>query len=174
MNLGSSRLPPLFCKSIRMLALPLLTFFAICLSVQSYQIQGSSMRNSLQDRQMILINLLTYRFRTPRRREIIVFHKPDEPDIDLIKRVIGIPGDTVKLDAAGVWTNGIKLNEPYITQSFNYNANTWEVSSHEYFVMGDNRSESEDSRQFGCVSEHLIVGKAAFIYWPVGQWRRAV
>jgi len=156
---------------VETLALTILIFLAIHFTVQNYQISGPSMQNTLHSGQFVLVNKIAYLFHAPERGDVIVFHEPDQPDRDLIKRVIGLPGDTIKLDGSTVWVNGTQLNEPYITQRNNPAAESVTVPASDYFVMGDNRPVSEDSRYFGFVPKDYIVGKAILVYWPLSQWQ---
>ena len=156
---------------VETIALTLLIFLAIHFTVQNYQISGPSMQNTLHNGQFVLVNKVAYLFHAPERGDVIVFHEPDQPDRDLIKRVIGLPGDRITLDGTNVWINGVELNEPYITQKYNPRAETSVIPSDQYFVMGDNRPVSEDSRYFGFVPKDNIVGKAILIYWPLSQWQ---
>lgn len=156
---------------VETIALTILIFLAIHFTVQNYQISGPSMQNTLHSGQFVLVNKVAYLFHAPERGDVIVFHEPDQPDRDLIKRVIGLPGDTIKLDGNNVWVDGTQLHEPYITQRNNPAAETVTVPPNDYFVMGDNRPVSEDSRYFGSVPKDYIVGKAILVYWPLNQWQ---
>lgn len=156
---------------VETIALTILIFLAVHFTVQNYQISGPSMQNTLHSNQFVLVNKLAYLFRAPERGDIIVFHEPDQTDRDLIKRVIGLPGDTIKLDSTHVWVNGVQLNEPYITNTYNPGAQALTVPAGDYFVMGDNRPVSEDSRYFGFVPKDYIVGKAVLVDWPINQWQ---
>ncbi|HEY1348391.1 MAG TPA: signal peptidase I [Ktedonobacteraceae bacterium] len=156
---------------VETIALTILIFLAIHFTVQNYQISGPSMQNTLHSSQFVLVNKVAYLFHPPERGDVIVFHEPDQPDRDLIKRVIGLPGDTLKLDGNNIWVNGTQLHEPYITQRNNPAAEMVTVPSNDYFVMGDNRPVSEDSRYFGSVPKDYIVGKAILVYWPLSQWQ---
>ncbi len=156
---------------IETIALAILIFLAIHFTVQTYQISGPSMQNTLHDGQFVLVNKVAYLFHVPERGDVIVLHEPDQPSRDLIKRVIGLPGDTIRLDSTDVTINGVQLNEPYITQKHNYVAETVTVPANDYFVMGDNRPISLDSRSFGFVPKSYIVGKAILVLWPLSQWQ---
>src|SRR5258708_38630279 len=125
------------------------------------------MQNSLQPGQYVLVNKIAYLFHAPERGDIIILQEPDQPSSDLIKRVIGLPGDAIKLDGTNVWVNGTELNEPYITQKSNPSATTLTVPPDKYFAMGDNRPQSKDSRSFGFVPKNYIVGKSDLIYSPL-------
>lgn len=152
-------------------ALTLLIFLAIHFTVQNYQISGTSMTNTLQNDQFVLVNKIAYLFHAPERGDVIVCHEPDQPERDIIKRIIGLPGDTIKLDATNIWVNGVLLNEPYIRSKYNPGAVTLKLKADEFFVMGDNRVDSQDSRYFGPVRRDYIVGKAVLVYWPLNQWQ---
>lgn len=156
---------------VETIALTILIFLAVHFTVQNYQISGPSMQNTLHSNQFVLVNKLAYLFRAPERGDVIVFHEPDQTGRDLIKRVIGLPGDTIKLDSTHVWVNGVQLNEPYITNTYNPGAQAITVPAGNYFVMGDNRPVSEDSRYFGFVPKDYIVGKAVLVDWPINQWQ---
>jgi signal peptidase I len=156
---------------VETVALTILIFLAIHFTVQNYQISGPSMENTLHSGQFVLVNKLAYLFHSPERGDVVVLQEPDVPGRDLIKRVIGLPGDTIKLDGTNVWVNGMLLNEPYITQKSNPGAETVTVPPNDYFVLGDNRPVSEDSRYFGFVPKDYIVGKAILVYWPLSQWQ---
>lgn len=156
---------------VETIALTILIFLAIHFTVQNYQISGPSMQNTLHSGQFVLVNKLAFLFHQPERGDVIVFHEPDQPSRDLIKRVIGLPGDRITLDGSTVTVDGVALNEPYITQKYNPGALNETVPPDQYFVMGDNRPVSEDSRYFGFVPKDYIVGKAIMVYWPLNQWQ---
>lgn len=130
------------------------------------RVDGFSMLPTLQDGEFILVNRLAYRFGTPQRGDIIVFHYPPDPKQDLIKRVIGLPGDTVSIQNGVVRVNNELLNEPYVAQPPRYTGN-WVVPAGHLFVLGDNRNDSSDSHSWGMLPFENIVGKAVLIYWPV-------
>ena len=117
-------------------------------------------------------NPVTFPFHAPRRGEIIVFHPPGQPNTEFIKRVIGIPGDKIEIRRGQVILNGVTLDEPYVVyKSFsNETRNQVTVPEGTFFVMGDNRSQSEDSRSFGPVPQINIIGKAWLTYWPKSEW----
>ncbi len=133
-------------------------------------VDGTSMEPGLQNGQYVLVNKLAYLFHTPERGDVIVFHFPKDTNIDLIKRVIGVPGDVIVIDGTTVRVNGILLNEPYIMAPMNPAGDRLVVPPNEYFVMGDNRPVSDDSRDWGFVPKNYIVGKAVLVYWPITNW----
>lgn len=129
------------------------------------RVDGFSMLPTLHDGEFVLVNRLAYRFDSPQRGDIVVFHYPPDPRQDLIKRVIGLPGDTVSVQGGIVLVNNEPLSEPYIAQSPLY-AGTWVVPEGHLFVLGDNRNDSSDSHSWGMLPFENIVGKAVLIYWP--------
>lgn len=156
---------------IETIALTLLIFIVIHFTVQNYLVEGISMQPSLDNSQYVLVNKLAYLFHQPERGDVIVFHWPVDTNKDLIKRVIGIPGDTIVLDSTTVTVDGVKLSEPYIKLAFNPAGQQVKVPANSYFVMGDNRQFSDDSRDWGLVPKDNIVGKAVMIYWPFNKWQ---
>jgi signal peptidase I len=155
---------------IETLALTLVIFVVIHFTVQNYMVDGTSMQPSLNNNQYVLVNKLAYLFHAPERGDVIVFHWPVDTNKDLIKRVIGVPGDVIVIDNKTVRVNGVLLNEPYISAPANPAGNTWVVPPNDYFVMGDNRQVSDDSRDWGFVPKSYIIGKAVFVYWPLNSW----
>jgi signal peptidase I len=155
---------------IETLALTLVIFVVIHFAVQNYMVDGPSMQPSLINNQYVLVNKLAYLFHAPERGDVIVFHWPVDTNKDLIKRVIGVPGDVIVIDSKTVRVNGVLLKEPYIMAPVNPAGNKWVVPPNEYFVMGDNRLVSDDSRDWGFVPKSYIVGKAVFVYWPINSW----
>ena len=175
------------------MALAIIVFLVIQASAQNFRVEGSSMSPTLEGRQYLLVNKLVFfkfdveRFsriipfwkvedsrvshpvRPPRFGEIIVFRFPGEPDRDFVKRVIGLPGDEIEIVEGQVKINGFVYNEPYLNGPFNYNMDPRRMSEGEYFVMGDNRSHSNDSRNWGPVPEENVVGKVWLVYWPFSQ-----
>lgn len=152
---------------VETLALTLIIFLAIHFTVQNYQVQGTSMESSLTNSQYVLVNKVAYLFHPPERGDVIVFHWPTDTTKDLIKRVIGLPGDVIVLTSSTVEVNGVVLAEPYVKQSINPGPERVTVPQDNYFVMGDNRQVSDDSRDWGFVPKSYIIGKAVMIYWPL-------
>ena len=116
--------------------------------------------------QRIWVNKFVYLFHSPARGDVIVFNNPQPPHEDLMKRVIGLPGDTITMDSTHIWVNNTLLNEPYITQPVNTVANTWHIPANAYFVLSDNRLNGEDSRAIGPILKDNIVGQAVLVLWP--------
>ncbi len=129
------------------------------------RVDGTSMLPTLQNGEFVLVNRLAYRFDTHQRGDIVVFHFPLDPQQDLIKRVIGLPGDEISIQGGQVRVNGDALPEPYIAAPPQYSGN-WVVPEGQLFVLGDNRNDSSDSHSWGMLPFENIVGKAILIYWP--------
>ncbi len=149
----------------------LLTFFIFWLVnslIGRYRIDGNSMNPTLYDGQYLLINNISYYLDEPQFGDIIVFHHP-RSELNLIKRVIGVPGDHIEISDQKVKVNGITLDEPYINALPTYSG-AWDVPEGEYFVLGDNRNNSSDSHSWSYLPGENIVGKAMFIYWPPTAW----
>ena len=133
------------------------------------RVEGFSMVPTLQDGEFVLVNRLAYRFDSHQRGDIIVFHHPSgQNQEDLIKRVIGLPGDKIKAEDGSIFVNDTRLKEDYINAAPSYSGD-WTVPDGELFVLGDNRNNSSDSHQWGFVPYDDIIGKAIIIYWPLNN-----
>lgn len=139
--------------------------------VESFQVQGTSMEPTLQHRDRLIVYKLGYRWASPERGDIIVFHYPLDPTRDFVKRVIAVPGDSIRIEQGRVFVNNVALDEPHVKAPSNDSMPERTVPPGAYFVMGDHRNNSEDSRKFGFVREELIVGKAILVYWPLDAVR---
>jgi len=151
------------------LVLAVLLFLAINAVSARIRVDGSSMVPTLNDGQFVMVNRLVYKYSDPDHGDVVVFHYPRDPDQEYIKRIIGLPGDTVTITNGHVYINGQELDEPYIAASTRATGE-WQVPGDHLFVLGDNRNNSQDSRNFGFVSMDNIIGKAIFIYWPPDNW----
>jgi signal peptidase I len=156
---------------VETIALALLIFIVIHFVVQSYHVEGPSMQPGLNTNEYVVVNKMAYLFHAPERGDVIVFHFPRDTRQDFIKRIIGIPGDTVQIDSTHVWVNGVLLNEPYISAPANPVAKIWKIPPGDYIVMGDNRQVSDDSRYWDYVPRDFIVGKAVVVSWPLTNWQ---
>ncbi|MBI4464560.1 MAG: signal peptidase I [Acidobacteria bacterium] len=138
---------------------------------QPVKVEGNSMMPELTDQERIFINKFVYRFEAIQRGDVVVFWYPLDPSKSYIKRVVGLPGETVQLAYGEVFVNGRKLNEPYVTPEYRdgQNLGPIHIPEGEFFVLGDHRNSSNDSRVWGNVERRFIYGKAVFVYWPVGQ-----
>ena len=139
-----------------------------------FYVDGPSMQPNFFTGQRVIVSRVNYLLGMPERGEIIVFDSPDRPGIDppLIKRVIGMPGETVEIRDKLVYINGQQLDEPYINEPCTTSCrdDQWELADDEYFVMGDNRNHSRDSRAFGPVNHEHLIGEALIRYWPPADW----
>jgi signal peptidase I len=151
---------------IETLILTLVIFLLIRFAVQNFRIEGYSMEPNFHDGQFWFVNKLLYLFRPPERGDVIVFIPPNNSSRDFIKRVIGLPGDTVEVINGVVYVNGGKLDEDYPLNPATYSAPPTIVPPGEYFVLGDNRNYSSDSHSWGTVAVDKIIGKAWVSYWP--------
>lgn len=149
----------------------ILALFIITFIAQSFVVQGRSMEPTLHNGQRLLVDKLTYRFRPPARGEIVVFRYPADPRRKFIKRVIGLPGEEVMIRDAIVYINGQPLQEPYINGPTYGDWGPRKVPENGYFVLGDNRNNSDDSRfpDVGFVPRKLLMGRAVFSYWPFSE-----
>jgi signal peptidase I len=151
------------------LLLAVILFLAINAVSARVRVDGFSMRPTLEDGEFVLVSKMSYLFAPAQRGDIIVFHFPMNPEEELIKRVIGLPGDHVSVSAGVVSVNGQVLNEPYIAATPSYSGE-WEVMEGQLFVLGDNRNNSNDSKDWGMLPARNVVGKAVLIYWPPPLW----
>ncbi len=151
------------------LALAALLFVGINAISARVRVDGFSMRPTLEDGEFVLVNRLAYRFGDFQRGDIIVFRFPMDPQQELIKRVIGLPGDTIYIQHKNVSVNGQILVEPYIAEEPAYEG-SWQVPDGYLFVLGDNRNDSSDSHSWGLLPMENVVGKAILIYWPPPLW----
>lgn len=140
------------------------------------EINGASMEPNFHNGEFILTNKVLYKFRDPQRGDVIIFKSPKNKEVDYIKRIIGLPGDTVKLQNNSFYVNGQKVDEPYLSPdmtifggSFLHEGEEITVPPGQYFVAGDNRPHSSDSREFGNIAKEDFIGTAIFRYFPFSQ-----
>ena len=161
--------PHLLREIVEIVAITVLFFFLVRLLTQSYHINDNSMQPGLSGDSYVTINKLAYLFRSPQRGDIVVFHLPTNTGVDYLRRIIGLPGDTVQVESNHIIVNGTTLNEPYVSTNATPIVNAWKIPAGEYFVLGDNRPTSIDSRFWGPIPRSYIVGKAIFVYWPLNK-----
>ena len=161
--------------TLEIVFLALVLYVVIQYAVQTVHVLGSSMYGTLHDNDLLVASKVSYKLHPPQRGDIIVFKPPDELSRDFIKRIIALPGERLHITNGVVYINGRVLSEPYLPEKWNYN-NNWPPSGqdqlmppNEYFVMGDNRNHSSDSRVFGPITLESILGKAEVRIWPLGQ-----
>jgi signal peptidase I len=148
-----------------------ISMFIILFFYQPVRVEGTSMLPMLEDQDRLFINKFAYRFEDIHRGDVVVFLYPQDHSKSYIKRVIALPGDQLRIDHGTVSVNGVVLPENYVPVKYEDDRSQPEmiIPKGEFFVMGDHRSISSDSRDFGPVPRPLIYGKAAFVYWPMDQ-----
>ena len=182
-----SRLTEYGVVAVVAIALALLTQAYL---VKPYRIPSESMASTLRPGDRVLVNRVVYRLREPHRGDVMVFRYPEDRDIVFIKRIVGVPGDTLQVRDGRLWVNGRLADEPYVhrtTGSLDPTAAPGPVSGStirepwslarpyivpagSYFVMGDNRTDSDDSRFWGTVPRADIIGEGFVVSWPLGRW----
>ena len=143
--------------------------FIIIFLYQPVKVEGTSMMPSLEDQERIFVNKFVYRLEPIERGDIVVFRYPYDPSKSYIKRVIAMAGDHIRIESGQVYVNGESLDETYVPSEY-ADARSYPdtiVRENSYFVLGDHRSMSDDSRRFGPVDQSFIYGKAVFGYWPM-------
>lgn len=157
-------------EALETILLTIIIFLVLNTATGRFQVRGSSMEPTLHNGQYLVISKLTYWVHPPKRGDIAVFHPPNNPAEDYIKRIVGLPGEQVEIRGGEVWVDGTLLEEPYITNPGSYSG-VWNLGDGEYFVLGDNRGSSSDSHSWGVLPRENIVGRAWLCYWPPGEWR---
>lgn len=178
-----------FFRSIRLFIWELLKVTIVALAIiipirlfiaQPFYVKGASMEPTFHDYEYLLIDELTYRFiRPPQRGEIIVFKNPENPSEFFIKRVIGLPNEKIEINQGKIkiynqaYPEGFYLDESgYLKEEFKDNYPLTELGEDEYFVLGDNRAQSLDSRKIGPIPRHLIIGRTLFRAWPIFKFKK--
>jgi signal peptidase I len=172
-------LPPASHSLLRELAevvvLAVILYFGISFAVQTVHVEGMSMVGTLNDNDYLIANKIDYRLHPPQRGDIVILRAPTNQSVDFIKRVIGLPGERLLIRDGVVYINGERLQESYLPEAWTQ-MNNWPldgssngevIPAGEYFVMGDNRNRSQDSRAFGPISMDEIEGRAWFRIWPL-------
>lgn len=158
---------------IETVVLTILMFLVIRLAVQNFNIDGMSMEPSLHNQELILVDKWSYLFHEPTRGDVVVFVAPPNPSQDYIKRIVGLPGDMVTITDNTVVVNNKPLTEFYVDPRRQGNPyapfRNRVIPPDTYFVLGDNRRGSSDSRDWGCLPKKNLIGRAALVYWPLGQ-----
>jgi len=159
-----------FRELIITVLLALVVFFALRFTIDTVIVIGISMEPSFHTGQRILISKVTYRMHEPERGDVIVFSPVNGEEKDLIKRIIALPNDTVEVKDNAVYVNGKRLKEPYIKNTPRYHLDELKVPVDSYFVLGDNRNQSNDSHNGWVVPRQNIIGKAWLSIWPPPEW----
>jgi len=154
----------------QMLIMALVLYFAIDSVVARVRVQKISMEPTLIPEEILLVNKLAYKFSEIEYGDIITFHYPLDPEMDYVKRVIGLPGDQVTVENGQIYVNSLPLFEPYISAPPDYEG-SWNVPPGNLFVLGDNRNPSADSHVWGYVPLDNVIGKVFAVYWPINRIR---
>jgi signal peptidase I len=157
--------------------LAVILYFGISFAVQAVHVEGLSMWATLDNDDYLIANKIDYRLHPPERGDIIILRPPTNNSTDFIKRIIALPGEKLLIRSGSVYINGHKLEEPYLPDEWSYQ-NNWPnngtdgevIPANQYFVMGDNRNRSQDSRFFGPIGRDRIDGKAWFRIWPLNHF----
>ena len=171
---GSRQLPVVAVWARDLLVSLAISAFIIVFLYQPVKVEGTSMMPGLEDQERIFVNKFVYRWEPIQRGDIVVFRYPRDTSKSYIKRVIGVAGDRIRIESGEVYVNGEALDEDYVPSDYadarSYNEIV--VPSNCFFVLGDHRTMSNDSRDFGPVNERFIYGKAVFGYWPMEKLGR--
>jgi signal peptidase I len=173
------RLGTLARDTLEAVVLALVLFAVLQVFVQNTVVEGDSMEPNFVDREHLLVSKMAYRWGVPARGDVVVFHAPELPDKDYIKRVIGLPGEIVELRRGEVYVDGAPIEEPWLPRADRSSFGPYAVPAGHVFVLGDNRAYSNDSRAFGrvpgtglanpAVPMELVVGRAWVIVWPIDR-----
>jgi len=161
--------PSLLREILETALLTLVVFLVLNTLTGRFQVRGQSMEPTLHNGQYLVVSKLAYWLRPPERGDIVVFHPPNGVSDDYIKRIVGLPGERVKIRNGAVHVDGAIIEEPYAESQGAYSG-SWELGPDEYFVLGDNRLNSSDSHMWGTLPGDNIVGKAWLCYWPPEAW----
>jgi signal peptidase I len=152
------------------LGIALIIYLAFRGTVENSIVDGSSMQPGLQNGQRLIVVTAVYHFTDPQRGDVVILHPPIDPQRSFVKRIIGLPGDTVAVRNGKVYINNVPLNEPYIKEAPRYPLAPFTVPADNYFVLGDNRNNSTDSHYGWTVTRENIVGEVWLRYWPFNDW----
>ena len=189
----SMRIRVLVREVFETVILALLIFLSLHISIQNYRVQGPSMQPTLMEGEYLIVNKIVYLrfnlakianiipfydreeepdrfiFHPPRHGSIVIFRSPSQPSKDFVKRVIGVPGDVVEIVQGDVYRNGERLVEPYVTRRDDASMGPVIVEADGLFVLGDNRSASNDSRDWGILPTENLIGRVELRFWPLGR-----
>lgn len=163
-----------FIKTVAIIII--VAFFVRFYLVQPFVVDGSSMEPNFHNGQYLLVDKVSYRFKEPKRGDVVVFHPPSAPSLNYIKRIIALPGDEIEIKDGVILVNGAQLEERYIPQERTLVRNSAAINlrqkmgPNEYFVLGDNRDHSSDSREWGNVPLENIIGRAWLVVFPIANF----
>jgi signal peptidase I len=152
------------------LGLALIIFFGFHAVIQTYVVREQCMEPNFYEGDRLLVNKLAYKFSDPQRGDVIILHPPFDTELVFIKRVIGLPGDTVQVKEGAVYINGTKLDEPYVKEPIAYSMPLRTIPENEFFVLGDSRNIANDSHNGWTLPRKELLGKALVLYWPTRDW----
>lgn len=161
----------LFREVFQTALLVIILYTGLNLFIPRYIVEGHSMEPSFFDHERIVVSRLHYILGDPQRGDVVVLDLDNQ--IDLLKRIVALPGETVTMDEGQIFINGVALDEPYVAelcQTYSCQDRQWALGDDEYFVLGDNRNHSRDSHDFGPIKRSQIIGKVLMKYWPPSDW----
>jgi len=164
-----AKIRSLLLETLQTIFLAIVLYLLIDAVIARVRVENISMVPTLNPGEFLIVNKLSYKFSPVQRGDIVVFHYPNDPREDYIKRVIGVPGDTVAISESSVFVNGHEIEEPYIANGYSFESGQWQVPPGSLFVLGDNRKHSSDSQEWGFVPIDNLVGKALMRYWPLNR-----
>jgi signal peptidase I len=168
---GGLQHPNMLRDIVETMVLVAVAFLVVNALIGRFRIEQVSMQPNLHEGEYVIVDKVSYALRQPERGEIVVLKNPNRGQPDLIKRLIGLPGETIEVRGGQVFIDSQPLVEPYINPPMGLEQAPLALEADQYFVMGDNRSNSEDSRRFGARPGGDIVGRALIIYWPPPDWQ---
>ena len=157
-------------ETLQTIVLAIVLYFLIDTVIARVRVENISMLPTLHEDQFLLVDKISYHFDKYNHGDIVVFHYPQNPHEDYIKRMIGLPGDHIQIVDQKVYVNGYELSEPYIAAEPDYEGE-WDVPDDAFFVLGDNRNKSSDSHEWGFVPKQNLIGKAILVYWPFSDFQ---
>lgn len=167
---GRSKFRRLFKDFLEIVLISVMLFASINIISARVRIESVSMQPTLYAGNFVVVDKLSYKLNGPNRGDVIVFRFPPDPSQDpYIKRVIGLPGEQVRIDDGRVYINEVRISEPYLKMN-TQRSGEWTIPEGALFVMGDNRNNSSDSRVWGMLPMVNVIGKAIFVYWPPENW----
>ena len=158
-------------ETVITLAIAVAIFIGARMTIQTYEVFQTSMLPNFQAGERVVVNKAVYWFREPRRGDVIICKAPNGETQNWIKRVIGLPGDTVEIIKGVTYINDVPLDEPYVVNSFTYSLAKQTLAADDYFFLGDNRNVSNDSSKGWLLTRADIIGKAWLISWPPSEWK---
>lgn len=161
---------PIFREILITVILGLAIFFAARAAIQTYEVFQTSMEPNFYQGERVVVLKSAYWFGDPQRGDVIICNAPDNSGEEWIKRIIGLPGDKVRIEEGVVYVNGLALDEPYVQRTFNYSMSETTVPNGFYFFLGDNRNVSNDSHRGWWLPRQYVIGKAWLVTWPPSSW----